>query len=72
MLNNRYMQITTHEINRESIITVLNNLQYLFHNMHLKLMYVHVATELLEIDFQIKTICMLRYYKHYSKSQHHQ
>ena len=46
MLNNMNMQIRVYEINRESLITKINGLLYLFDNSNLESRYVHVATEL--------------------------
>ena len=57
---NENVQISILEINKESIITLLNKLPYLSDNIHLKSRYVHVTTELLKIENRSYDIRMLK------------
>ena len=49
MLNNRNMQINILEINRKSIIKMLNKLLHLSYSRHLKRRQVHVVIEFFTI-----------------------
>ena len=51
MLNNRNMQLSILEINRKSMLTMLNKLPYLSDSRHLKSMYVHKEIKSLEIKY---------------------
>ena len=53
MLNNRNIQISTLEVKRKGIITLLNKLLHLFDNRHFKCRYVHVASELLKVRYAL-------------------
>ena len=50
-LDDRNIQINILEINRESTMTLLHELPYLFDSWYLKIRYVHVAIELLKIKY---------------------
>ena len=51
-LNNRNIQIGIIELNRKSIITLLNKLPYLSDSMHPKTKYVDLAIKLLKIEYR--------------------
>ena len=51
MLDNRNMQISIFEINRENIINCLNNLPYLSDSRHLKSKQMYIAIKSLKIGY---------------------
>ena len=65
MFNSMNMQISIFHINREGIITFLNNLPYLSDSRHPKGMNMHIAIESLKIEHGLETTLMLRYYKYF-------
>ena len=55
------MQISIPKINKETIMTLLNQLQYPFASRHLKSKYVHRAVKMLK--YGMYTTNMLRYHR---------
>ena len=59
MFNNRNMYISILEINRKSIIILLNKLPYLSDSRHLKSRYVHISVKSLKVCYgSLATVCL--------------
>ena len=63
MHNNENTQISILEINRKSIIILLNRLLYVPESRHLKGKYVYVAIKSLKIEYRLQTTSILRNHK---------